>query len=84
MSLEAAIQENTAVLKRVAALLEEGNKGRAEALAALPTEERAGREAAARARLADAGAHVVIPSIAALPAAVRALGDRIRAGERPG
>ncbi len=56
----------------------------AEALAALPTEERAGREAAARARLADAGAHVVIPSIAALPAAVRALGDRIRAGERPG
>lgn len=41
MSLEAAIQENTAVLKRVAALLEEGNKGRAEALAALPTSTKA-------------------------------------------
>lgn len=34
MSLEAALQENTAALKQVAALLEQNNAGRAEALAA--------------------------------------------------
>lgn len=54
-----------------------------EALQALtPAEVQAARETASR-RLRDAGAHVVIDSIADLPAVIAALNDRMARGETP-
>lgn len=52
-------------------------------LAALPPRERRSREAAAADRLYRAGAHLVIPSVAVLPAGVAAIDARLAAGEHP-
>src|SRR5262249_32606034 len=51
--------------------------------AALPAAERAGRVAAARRTLLDAGAHAVIPSAAEVPALLDELAVRLARGERP-
>ncbi|KDM66491.1 phosphonoacetaldehyde hydrolase [Acidiphilium sp. JA12-A1] len=51
--------------------------------AALPAQEAAALRARAARRLHDAGAHLVIDSIAGLPAAIAALDARLAVGERP-
>ena len=55
----------------------------AAALAALPDGERASRVREATARMREAGAHAVIPSVAALPALIATIEARIADGERP-
>jgi len=52
-------------------------------LEALSPDERAGRAAAAGDRLLAAGAHILIPSVAQLPAAIDQIEARLSAGERP-
>jgi phosphonoacetaldehyde hydrolase len=56
----------------------------AEELAALPEAERAALRARATAELLTAGAHLVINSIADLPAAIGEVEARLARGERPG
>jgi len=56
----------------------------AEELAALPDAERAALRDRAAAELTSAGAHLVIDSIADLPAAIAAIEARLADGERPG
>jgi phosphonoacetaldehyde hydrolase len=55
----------------------------AEALRALPRAEREARAAAAGERLLEAGAHLVIASVAQLPGAIATIDRRLAAGERP-
>lgn len=56
----------------------------AEDYARLPEADRAPIRARATAELTEAGAHMVIDSIAELPAALQAIARRLAAGERPG
>ncbi|MGB0697008.1 MAG: phosphonoacetaldehyde hydrolase [Rhodospirillaceae bacterium] len=53
------------------------------ALEALPSTERSKRHGAVSERLAKAGAHLLIDSIADLPAAVQEINRRLQRGERP-
>lgn len=55
----------------------------ADELAALPQEQRQQRIDAARTRLLDAGAHLVIDTVADLPAALDAIEAALDRGERP-
>jgi phosphonoacetaldehyde hydrolase len=55
----------------------------AEELAALPEAERAALRARATKELTEAGAHLVIDSVAALPSAVAAIEARLTRGEAP-
>ncbi|MGQ9370753.1 phosphonoacetaldehyde hydrolase [Azospirillum sp. ST 5-10] len=55
----------------------------AEALAALPAAEREGRIGRAAAKLAAAGAHYVIPSVADLPPVIADIEARLARGETP-